>query len=233
MIPGKQQNRPIQNAVVRTATGKPRIRILLAEDHTLAAEALVKLLEPEFEVVGRVSDGRSLLESAPKLKPNVVILDLSMPLLNGMDAGPRLKKLLPDAKVVVLTASEDLDIVTDVLTWASGLLLKKSAGSELAEAVKKVLTGQPYVTTSVLQRIGEKGVEDARSKQTDSLTGRQRQVLQLLGEGCTMKEAANVLGLKARTVAFHKYRIMQQFGIKNNMELFRFAAKARVVPPLQ
>jgi DNA-binding NarL/FixJ family response regulator len=96
-------------------------------------------------------------------------------------------------------------------------------------AVKKVLAGQPYVTTSVPQPIGEKGVEDARSKQTDSLTGRQRQVLQLLGEGCTMKGVAGVLGLTPRTVAYHKYRIMRQFGIKNNMELLRLALKAHVV----
>ena len=114
MVPGKQQDPPGQDAIARTATEKPRI--LLAEDHVLVAEALAKLLEPEFEVVGRVSDGRSLLESAPKLKPDVVILDLTMPLLNGMDAGQRLKQLLPDVKVVVLTASEDPDIAADVLT---------------------------------------------------------------------------------------------------------------------
>ena len=228
MVPGKQQNRAVQNAIVRTATGKARI--LLAEDHALVAEALAKLLEPEFEVVGRVSDGRSLLESAPKLKPNVVILDLSMPLLNGMDAGPRLKELLPDAKVIVLTASEDLDIAKEVLTWASGLLLKKSAGSELAKAVKKVLTGESYVTTALPQQ-AEKGTPEARPKQTESLTVRQREVLQLLAEGHTMKEVAQVLGITVRTVAFHKYSIMRKFGIKNNSDLFRLAVKAHVVPP--
>jgi DNA-binding NarL/FixJ family response regulator len=222
---------PGQDMIARASTGKPRI--LLAEDHTLVAEALVKLLEPEFEVVGRVSDGRSLLESAPKLKPNVVILDLGMPLLNGMDAGPRLKELLPDAKVVVLTASEDLDIVTDVLTWASGFLLKKSAGSELAKAVKKVLTGQSYLTTALPQQDSEKGAQAARSKQTERLTVRQREVLQLFAEGRTLKEAAHILELAPRTVAFHKYKIMRQFGIKNNLDLFRLAVKARVVPPLQ
>src|SRR4029077_7085320 len=132
MVPRKQQDRPVKDAIVRTATGKARI--LLAEDHALVAEALAKLLEPWLEVVGRGADGRTLLESAPKLKPNVVILDLNMPLLNGIDAGPRLKELVPDAKVIVLTASEDLDIAKEVLTWASGLLLKKSAGSELAKA---------------------------------------------------------------------------------------------------
>ena len=213
---------------MRTATGKPRI--LLAEDHALVAEALAKLLEPEFEVVGRVSDGRTLLESAPKLQPNVVILDLSMPLLNGMDAGPRLKELLPDAKVIVLTANEDLDIAKEVLTWASGLLLKKSAGSELAKAVKKVLAGESYVTTALPQQ-AQKGTPDAQPKQTERLTMRQREVLQLLAEGHTMKEVAQVLEIEPRTVAFHKYSIMRKFGIKNNSDLFRLAVKAHVVPP--
>ena len=181
MVPGKQQDPPGQDAIARTATEKPRI--LLAEDHVLVAEALAKLLEPDFEVVGRVSDGRSLLESAPKLKPDVVILDLTMPLLNGMDAGPRLKQLMPDAKVVVLTASEDPDIAADALTWASGFLLKKSASSELANAVKQVLAGQSYVTTALPQLAGEKIAPDALSKNPESLTVRQREVLQLLAEG--------------------------------------------------
>ena len=181
MVPGKQRNPPGQHAIARTAI--PRPRILLAEDHVLVAEALAKLLEPDFEVVGRVSDGRSLLESAPKLKPDVVILDLTMPLLNGMDAGQRLKQLLPDAKVVVLTASEDPDIAADALTWASGFLLKKSASSELANAVKQVLAGQSYVTTALPQLAGEKIAPDALSKNPESLTVRQREVLQLLAEG--------------------------------------------------
>ena len=228
MAPGKQQNRAVQDAIVRTATGKPRI--LLAEDHALVAEALAKLLEPQFQVVGRVSDGRTLLESAPKLKPNVVILDLSMPLLNGMDAGPRLKQILPDAKMIVLTANEDLDTATEVLTWASGILLKKSAGSELTKAVKKVLAGESYVTTALPQQ-AEKGTPDAQPKQTKSLTVRQREILQLVAEGHTMKEVAQILGITVRTVAFHKYSMMRKFEIKNNSDLFRLAVKAHVVPP--
>ena len=231
MVPGKQQDPPGQDAIARTATEKPRI--LLAEDHVLVAEALAKLLEPDFEVVGRVSDGRSLLESAPKLKPDVVILDLTMPLLNGMDAGPRLKQLMPDAKVVVLTASEDPDIAADALTWASGFLLKKSASSELANAVKQVLAGQSYVTTALPQLASEKIAPDALSKNPESLTVRQREVLQLLAEGHSMKDVALILGLKVRTVAFHKYAIMRKFRIDNNPDLFRLAVKARVVPSPQ
>ena len=196
-------------------------------------EALAKLLEPDFEVVGRVSDGRRLLESAPKLKPDVVILDLTMPLLNGMDAGPRLKQLMPDTKVVVLTASEDPDIAADALTWASGFLLKKSASSELANAVKQVLAGQSYVTTALPQLASEKIAPDALSKNPESLTVRQREVLQLLAEGHSMKDVALILGLKVRTVAFHKYAIMRKFRIDNNADLFRLAVKARVVPSPQ
>ena len=208
--------------------GKPRV--LLADDHALVVEAFKKLLEPEFEIVGTVSDGRELLSMAPKLKPDVVIIDLGMPLLNGMDAGEQLKKLLPQTKLVVLTMSEDYDLAAHALrNWASAYLLKKSVGSELVKAIREVLKGGSYVTPKVAQRLLEEFVRDPRPDRTKNLTARQREVLQLLAEGRTMKEVAAVLNVATRTIAFHKYRIMEEFGLKTNSDLVRFAIKEHIV----
>jgi DNA-binding NarL/FixJ family response regulator len=213
--------------IVRVAaTGKPRV--LVADDHTLVAEALAKLLDPEFEIIGLVSDGRTLLEAALKTQPHVVILDLSMPRMNGMDAGQRLKELLPNAKIVVLTATEDYDLAAEVIhSWAAGFVLKKSASRELIHAVREVLKGKSYVTVD----LPRPRAHEAHSTRAPSLTMRQREVLQLLAEGRTMKETATILGVSARTVAFHKYKIMREFGLKNNSDLMRLAMKAHLVPP--
>jgi DNA-binding NarL/FixJ family response regulator len=213
--------------IVRVAaTGKPRV--LVADDHTLVAEALAKLLAPEFEIVGLVSDGRTLLEAALKTQPHVVILDLSMPRMNGMDAGQRLKELLPNAKIVVLTATEDYDLAAEVIhSWAAGFVLKKSASRELLHAVREVLKGKSYVTVD----LPRPRAHEAHSTRAPSLTMRQREVLQLLAEGRTMKETATILGVSARTVAFHKYKIMREFGLKNNSDLMRLAIKAHLIPP--
>ena len=167
--------------------GKPRI--LLADDHVMVVEAFKKLLEPEFEIVGTVSDGRALLSMAPKLKPDIVIIDLGMPLLNGMDAGEQVKKVLPNTKLIVLTMSEDFDLAAHALrNWASAYLLKKSVGSELVKAIREVLKGGSYVTPKVAQRLLEEFVRDPRPDRTKNLTARQVEVLQLLAEGRTMKE---------------------------------------------
>ncbi|HEY1801549.1 MAG TPA: response regulator transcription factor [Terriglobales bacterium] len=208
--------------------GKPRV--LLADDHTLVLEAFKRLLEPEFEIVGTATDGRMLLLLAPQLKPDVTVIDLGMPLLNGMDAGRELKKLLPKTKVIVLTMSEDYDLASLALReWASGYLLKKSAGGELAKAVRDVLKGQSYVTPSVAQRLLDDFVRDPRPDRIKHLTPRQREVLQLLAEGRTMKEAAAILNVATRTVAFHKYRIMEEFSLKTNSDLVRFAIKEHIL----
>src|SRR5882672_1085062 len=131
-----------------------RIRILIADDHTLVAEAFTKLLDAQYEVVARVSDGRALLEIAPKLKPDVVIVDLGMPMLNGIDAGDKLKQMLPGSKLIVVTVSEDADVAAEILRrWASAYLLKKSAGSELIQAVREVMKGRSYVTALMAQKI--------------------------------------------------------------------------------
>jgi DNA-binding NarL/FixJ family response regulator len=207
-----------------------KARILLADDHTLVAEAFKKLLEPEFEVVGTVPDGRALLRAAPDLKPDVVLVDLNMPLLNGLDASEQLKQTLPKVKIIVVTMNEDAEIAADTLQkWASGYLLKKSAGSELLKAVREVLRGSKYVTPAVQKDLQELSMRDSRSESSRVLTARQREVLQLLAEGHTMKEAAAILHIATRTVAFHKYRIMQDFALENNSDLLRFAIKQKLV----
>lgn len=207
-----------------------KARILLADDHTLVAEAFKRLLEPEFEVVGTVGDGRALLREAPELKPDVVLVDLNMPLLNGLDASEQLKQLLPRTKIIVLTMNEDAEIAYETLNkWASGYLLKKSAGSELLKAVREVLNGAKYVTPAMENQLAELISNDSRTDTVRSLTPRQREVLQLLAEGHTMKEAAAILNVATRTVAFHKYRIMQEFGLENNSDLLRLAIRQRLV----
>jgi DNA-binding NarL/FixJ family response regulator len=210
----------------------PKPRILLADDHTLVAEAFKRLLEPEFEVVGTVADGRALLRVAPDLKPDLVLVDLNMPLLNGLDASEQLKQNFPKVKIIVLTMNEDPDIAAETMDkWASGYLLKKSAGSELLKAVRDVLRGGRYMTPALSGAVQSRVSRDSRSEPARVLTPRQREVLQLLAEGHTMKEAAAILHVATRTVAFHKYRIMQDFGLENNSELLRFAMKQGLVHP--
>jgi DNA-binding NarL/FixJ family response regulator len=196
----------------------------------LVVEAFTKLLEPDFEIVGIVADGRSLLKKAPELKPDVVILDLGMPLLNPMDAGRELKKLLPQTKIVVLTMSEDFDLATEALrNWASAYLLKKSAASELVKAIREVLKVGTYVTPRVAQRMLENFIRDPRPDREKTLTPRQREVLQLLAEGRNMRETATMLNITARTVAFHKYQIMEEYGLKTQSDLVMFAIKQRII----
>ena len=207
-----------------------KARVLIADDHTLVAEAFKRLLEPECEVVATVPDGRALLRVAPQLEPDLVLVDLNMPLLNGLDASEQLKQALPKIKIIVLTMNEDPEIAADTLDkWASGYLLKKSAGSELLKAVRDVLRGGKYITPALQEAVAEIVVRDSRSDAGRTLTPRQREVLQLLAEGHTMKEAAAILNVATRTVAFHKYRIMQDFGLENNSELLRFAIKQKLV----
>jgi DNA-binding NarL/FixJ family response regulator len=208
--------------------GRPRI--LLADDHTLVVEGFRKLLEPEFEIVGVATDGRALLGAALREKPDVIILDIGMPLLSGIDAGRELKRLLPRTRLIVLTMNEDPDIAREALRqWASAYLVKKSAGTELLRAVREVLKGKSYVAPRLAQKLMDEFVRDPRVGRTKELTPRQREVLHLLAEGRTMKETADLLHLTPRTVAFHKYRIMDEFGLKTNSDLVRFAIRERIV----
>ena len=204
--------------------GKPRI--LIADDHTLVVEAFKRYLESEFEIVGTVPDGRKLLEVAPALMPDLVLLDLGMPMLNGFDAGRRLKKLLPHISIIVLTANDDCAMAFEALgEWASGYLLKSSASSELVKSIREVLRGNQYVTPQIANRKMEAFMRDPRPNGIKHLTTRQREVLQLLAEGRSMKEAAFELQVATRTIAFHKYRIMEEHGLRTNSDLVMFAIK--------
>lgn len=207
-----------------------RPRVLLADDHTLIAEGFRRLLDAEFEVVGVVSDGRALLAVAAQTKPDVIVIDLGLPLLNGMDAGPELKRLMPLTKLVVLTMNEDPDMARVALRdWASAYLLKKSAGVELIKALREVLKGRSYVTPSFAQRLMDGFIRDPNPRSSKELTPRQREVLHLLAEGRTMRQTADLLHLTPRTIAFHKYRIMEEFGLKSNSDLVRFAIREHVI----
>jgi DNA-binding NarL/FixJ family response regulator len=183
--------------------------ILLADDHTLVLEAFKKHVQTEFDVVGTVSDGRTLLHVAPALKPDVIILDLGMPDLSGFDAALELKKLLPCTKLIVLTMDEDSNVAHEAMRlWASGYLLKKSAGSELLQAIRNVLRGKSYVTPIIAQRLKQEFIRDPRPERQRELTPREREVLMQLAQGKSMREAAQVLNVTPRTIAFHKYRVM-------------------------
>ena len=209
-----------------------RPRLFLADDHTLILEAFTKLLGQDFEIVGTATDGLELLKTAPRLSPDVVILDLNMPLLNGMDACKQLKRMLPLTKIIVLTMSEDFEFAAQALRhWASAYLLKKSAASELVKAIREVLKGKTYVTPKVAQRLLEEFVRDPRPDHEAHLTKRQKEVLQLLAEGHTMRQVGALLDISARTVAFHKYQMMQEHGLKTQSDIVMFAIKQRVVAP--
>jgi len=205
-------------------------RVLLADDHTLVVDGFCKLLEPACEIVGTVSDGRELLRIAPTLRPDVVLLDIGMPLLNGVDAGRQLKKMLPHVRIILLTVNTDYDLaVAAVRDWASGYFLKSSRGPELLDAIQRVLKGNRYFSPQFADRQMQEFIRDPRPDRENQLTVRQREVLQLLSEGFTMKEAAAKLCVCMRTVAFHKYEIMQKFALKTNSELILFAIKQQVL----
>lgn len=201
--------------------------VLIADDHTMIADAFRKLLDPYYEVVGSVTDGLALLDKAAELKPDVIIADIGMPLLNGLAASQRIRKKIPKTKIVFVTMNEDGDLASEALrSGASAYLLKSSAGVELLEAVHETLRGRKYVTPLIRHAIQEAFVRSPNPKSpVKKLTIRQIEVLQLLAEGHLMKEAAAILGLKPRTVAFHKYRIMETLGIHSNAELIRFAVE--------
>ena len=211
----------------------PKARVLLADDHRLLLEAFEKLLQPDFEVIGAVVDGRALLTAALELKPDVIVLDIAMPLMNGMVAARRLKQMMPEVKLIFLTVNEDADFASEAMRiGASGYLLKSSAASELFQAIEAALDGGSYVTPIIMQEMVASLENDSQANKTsDKLTTRQLEVLQLLAEGNSMKEVAKLLDVSPRTVAFHKYRIMDELNIKTSADLVRFAVKHSVVSP--
>ncbi len=212
-----------------------RRRVLLADDHTLLLEAFEKLLNPESSVVGAVSDGRTLLAAAAKLKPDVIVLDIAMPLLNGLDAARHLKKTMPAIKLIFLTMHENPDLAREAFRiGASGYLLKTSAFSELSQAIREALCGRSYVTPQITQGMMESFARrPGDSQDPPQLSLRQREVLQLLVEGHSMKEAARILSISPRTVAFHKYRMMELLQLKSNADLIQFAVREDIVPTPQ
>jgi len=208
-----------------------RARVILADDHTLMLEALRNMLEPEFEVVGTFADGLALVEGAPGLYPNVVVLDIGMPNMNGLLAGQRLKQLMPTLKLIYLTMNQDPDVAAEAFRLgASGYLLKTSAASELVRALREVARGGTYVTPLMTEDMVGSVVQNfKRRKEPHPLTLRQKEVLQLLAEGRSMKEAAFILNVSPRTVAFHKYAMMEHLQVRSSAELIQYAIKNSVM----
>lgn len=208
-----------------------RPRVVLADDHTLILEALKNLLEPEFDVVGIFGDGRTLMEGALALNPNVIVLDIGMPTMNGLNAGQRLKQAMPLVKLVYLTMNHDPDMAGEAFRLgASAYLLKNSAATELQNAIREVVRGGYYVTPLMTKGMVGSFVQNfKRRKSTSPLTLRQKEVLQLLAEGRSMKEVAFALNVSPRTVAFHKYTMMEHLHIRSNAELIEYAMRSAIV----
>lgn len=206
-----------------------RTRVLIADDHSIVANGLRLVLEKSCDVIGIVQDGRQLLIEAPKLKPDVIVLDIGMPLLNGLDAAERIQPLLPGVKFVFLTMMDDPNLAAAALNLgAVGYVLKQSAVSELLTAVSEVLHGKSYVTPRL--QAENWAVREARAQQlSKDLTPRQKEVLQLLAEGRRTKEIADILNISERTVMFHKYHIMQSFNLKSNADLVLLAIKHHLI----
>jgi DNA-binding NarL/FixJ family response regulator len=205
-------------------------RVLLADDHALLLTAYEKLLYGECQVVGQVTDGRALLGAAEELKPDVIVLDISMPLLNGLEAARQIKQRLPNIKLVFLTMNEEPDVAAEAFrAGASGYLLKRSAGSELSSAIREVMQGRSYITPLVAQGLVDSLLRVGSQNTEPELTTRQKEVLQLLVEGRSMKEVAAVLNVAPRTVAAHKYQLMQQLNLKSTAELIQYAVKHGII----
>jgi len=205
-----------------------RPRIILADDHTLLLDALKNLMEPEFDVVGTFNDGQALVEAAQELNPNVVVLDISMPTMNGLNAGQRLKQMMPMVKLVYLTMNHDPDVAGEAFRLgASAFVLKNSAATELLQAIRKVVRGGYYVTPLMTKGMEGSVVQYFKQRKAKyPLTLRQKEVLQLLAEGRSMKEVAFVLNVSPRTVAFHKYTMMEHLHIRSNAELIEYALRS-------
>jgi DNA-binding NarL/FixJ family response regulator len=209
-----------------------RPRLLIADDHTLLAEACKDLLQPEFDIVGIANNGRELLRMGAELKPDVVIVDVAMPQLNGLDAGEQIKRLAPSVKLIFLTMNLDPEVAAEAFRrGASGYVVKNSAAEELVSAIRRVLKGESYLSPFITKDTVRFLMSSRKAYESEKqITARQKEVLQLLAEGLSMKEIANVLNLKPGTVAFHKYRIMEALGTKTNAELIQYAIKRHMIP---
>jgi DNA-binding NarL/FixJ family response regulator len=204
-------------------------RILIADDHGVFAEALRVLLEKSYSVVGIVGNGRALVAEAPKLKPDVIVVDFGMPLLNGLDAAQRVREALPNVKLVFLTMRDDPNLAAVVLRLAPvAFVLKLSSASELCTAIGQVLKGKSYVTPKL--RAEDWVTHEARVRQfTKELTNRQRDIVQLFAEGYPIKQIASQLNVSVKTVEFHKHHIMESFNLKSNADLVLFALRQGLI----
>jgi len=211
-----------------------KLRVLLVDDHIMVLEGFKRLIEDQCEVVGMVEDGRTLLEVAPKLKPDIVTMDISMPWLNGLDAARRLKKEMPDVKIIFLTMHADVAYVREAFAaGASGFLMKRSAGAELLQAIQAVSNGQYYITSLITKDLVRSIIAGATnvSPQRGVLTPRQREVLQLVAEGRAVKEIATILNISVKTVEYHKAQIMEQLNLHTTAELTKYAIAHGLIPP--
>lgn len=211
-----------------------RPRIILADDHNIVAEGLRSLIEPEFDIVKIVDDGRALVDAVAALRPDVIIVDISMPLLNGIDAVRQIRKTNQEVKIIFLTMHPDVAYAVSALAaGAQGYVLKHSAPHELGEAIRKALRGKTYITPSLQHTLFETHKDHAkmRHKESSLLTKRQREVLQLLAEGYSVKEIASMLNISSRTVEFHKYQMMKDIGLKTVADLIRYAIKHGIASP--
>jgi DNA-binding NarL/FixJ family response regulator len=209
-----------------------RPRVLMADDHRMVAEGLKRLLDPEFELVGVVEDGLALIEAAKKLHPDIIIADITMPGLNGLEAIAQIKKECPRIKVVTLTMHREVAYARRALdAGASAFVLKHSAPEELLTAIRAALAGKTYITPAVAGELLQEIKEDPEATRDPltALTPRQREVLQLFAGGRSAKEVASMLSISARTAEFHKYKLMETLGLQNNSELTRFAIKHGIV----
>ncbi|NGZ11504.1 MAG: response regulator transcription factor [Nitrospira sp. LK70] len=205
-----------------------RPRILMADDHAIVLAGLRKLVEAEGEVVGMVEDGQSLVEAAQQLRPDIVLLDISMPLLNGLDAARQMSKLVPESKLIFLTMHASPTYATEAFkAGASGYLIKRSAAAELKQAIQAVMQGQHYMTPLITKEVLAATLQSADSQPSkalvSSLTQRQREVLQLVAEGKGTKVIASILNISVKTVEFHKFRIMSELDLHSTAELIKYA----------
>ena len=208
-------------------------RVLLADDHALVLEGFKKLLEDHCHVVGSVEDGRSLLDAAKRLRPDIVVLDISMPQLNGLDAARRLRKIVPQARMIFVTVHADPDYVNQAFkAGASAYLLKRSAGSELSLAIEAVKNGNYYVTSLIAKDLVQSAISETEPNisRQNHLPVRQREILQLVAEGLTLKEIASTLGLSPKTVEYHKSKLMEQLGLHTTAELTKYAVAHGLTP---
>ncbi len=205
-----------------------RPRILMADDHSIVLAGLRKLVESEGDVVGTVEDGRALLDAAQQLRPDIILLDISMPLLNGLDAARQLSKLVPESRLIFLTMHATPAYATEAFkAGASGYLIKRSAASELKQAIQAVMRGQQYMTPLITKDVLAATLHppdgQVRKRPVATLTLRQREVLQLVAEGNTSKAIASILNISVKTVEFHKSRIMEELDLHSTADLTKYA----------